>query len=184
MFGNARRSTFSCTSASHLAFSNVHDAIEKCAVRENNGFGSNFSSDAGNYPYAFFTFDPDSCYGILAEIEVLGAFEHQSPFFSKKVAVILRSRTPHRRSFRTVQHSELDGTVIADDTGISTEGINFPDNLSFCNSSHGWIATHLSDHTHVHGDEKGSCAEVGCGRSSFIASVTCAYDDDVIFRNH
>ena len=75
--------------------------------------------------------------------------------------------------------------MVTDNAGISTHRVNFPDNLAFGDSTHCGVAGHLTNDSHIHGDEQGRGSEVCGGGSGFIARVPCPnYDDVVCVVNH
>ena len=76
-----------------------------------------------------------------------------NPFFDKTFAIALASRAPHGRSFASVEHPELDGTPVCYNTHFPAHGIYLAHDLSFGNTTHCGVATHLGNLIHVHCDE-------------------------------
>ncbi len=75
----------------------------------------------------------------------------------------------------------MNSTVIADDSRITSDSVDFANDLPFGNAAHCGVTRHLSYNTHVHGNEQRVCAKVSGCRSGFVSSVSCADDDYVIF---
>ena len=81
-------------------------------------------------------------------------FQHHTPLVREQHTVTLRSRRPHRRTFGTVQHSELNHRVVGHNARIAAQSINFAHDLPFCHAAHRWIARHLSNSLHIHRDQQ------------------------------
>ena len=176
---------FAGSAASELLFSDVHDAVEKGAIREYHGSGVNGIPQSSGDSDATIAFDDQPRHHILVEVEVGGLFKSQSPSFRKSHAVVLGAWAPHGGAFRSIEHSELDGAFIADEARVSTEGIDFTYDLAFCDTAHCGVTRHLAYYPHVHGDEEGRGAQVGGGGSGFVACMAGADDNDVVsVRSH
>ena len=102
LFRDAHGGTLACASTTELFFANVHQAIEEGAVCEDHRLGANLHAQTRLDPDATPLLDKDAHHTVLPEIEVGGSFEHLSPCLCEQVAVILRSRAPHGRSFGLV----------------------------------------------------------------------------------
>jgi hypothetical protein len=56
--------------------------------------------------------------------------------------------------------------------------------LAFRNAAHRWVATHLANLIHVHGNEQDLTAQFGCSGCGFIASMTGADYYDIVIWIH
>ena len=80
------------------------------------------------------------CHRVLPQIKVRGIFKGRAPQRRKPGHIALRPRAPHGRALRAVEHPELYGGAVRDDAHIASEGVYFPDYLSFGDASHGRVA--------------------------------------------
>ena len=96
----------------------------------------------------------------------------------------MSARTPHRGSLGAVEHPELERTEIRDDSGISAERINLPDDLPLGDSADGRVAGHLGKTGQVHRNKEDRGPEISRGHSSFTAGMTSANNDDIILPLH
>ena len=86
--------------------------------------------------------------------------------------VALGTRTPHCRTFGTIQHPELKGGTVCDKTGVSSESIYLTDYLTFGNSTYGRIARHLRKGESVHCEQQNGSTETCGGHSSLATCVS------------
>jgi hypothetical protein len=63
----------------------------------------------------------------------------------------LGSRRVHCWAFGTVQHSKLNAARVNHPAHLAAKGINLADNLTFRNTTDGWVAAHLRDCIGAHG---------------------------------
>src|SRR5258705_8593285 len=109
---------------------------------------------------------------------------HAPTFEGKKHSVVLCPRTPHGGALTPVQHSELNSGQIGHNSRITTHCINFPYDLTFCNSSHCRIAAHIGNSLHIHGYQQCVGTKIcGCG-SRFTASMTGTNHYNIVFLEH
>src|SRR6185312_10607457 len=87
---------------------------------------------------------------ILVKIDIRCLFQHLAPGLGEEHPVVLGTRAPHGWSFRTVQHPKLDHALVADQAGITTHSIYFPDDLALGDTPHRRVAAHLGNGLHVH----------------------------------
>src|SRR6056297_1645327 len=99
----------------------------------------------------------------------------------KHHSITLHPWTPHRRSFRFIEHLKLNGTRITYETTVSSKSIYFPYDLPFCNTTHGRITTHLSNILQVHGHQKCTATHIGCCRCGLTSGVTGSHNYTIIF---
>ena len=113
---------------------------------------------------------------ISCDVKIGSFIEFTSPFPYEFTTIALGSWTPHGRTFRTIEHTKLDGCGISDQSHLSSHGINLTHNLSFGNTTDGRIARHLCNLVHVHGYQTGLCAHVGSSASRFTTGVSSSND--------
>ncbi len=183
-FGKSGNGRFRYSSSWKLMPSDVHQSVKKRSSCNYNtpGIESNAPYSANSSSRAVLHEQFLSL--VLPDIEIVGIVEHSAPLPYKFPAVALRPRAPYRRSFRTVKHTELNSRGISNASHLSAEGVNLSHNLSFCDTTHGRVAAHLSDFVHIHGYKTGLCAHVGRCHSSLATGVSTAYNQYVIFKIH
>mgnify|MGYP003313098082 CR=1 FL=1 len=144
-----------------------------------------FATHIGHHTFHPVALKKQTDNGILPEVEIRCFFQHAAPFGRKHHLVALATRTPHGRSFRLIQHPELNHGAVGDNARITAQSINFAHNLTLGNAAHGRIARHGSEQTQVHGDEQNLIAQI-CGSSSGLA--TCMAGSHhyyiILFKNH
>ena len=162
----------------------MHQPIEEGAVGEDHRLGADLHAQPCFDPDAATLLDKDPHHAVLPKIQVGGALEHLSPSLGKQVAVVLRSGAPHGWSLGLVEHAELDGASVGNESGIAAEGVHLTHDLAFGDTPHGGVARHLSYDPHVHGDEQGGGSKVRGSCGGFVAGVACTHDDDIVRLNH
>ena len=123
-------------------------------------------------------------YGILPETEVLGILENMAPHLGEAHAIALRTRAPHGRTFRAVEHAELDGRAVRHNSHHSAESIYFPDNLTFGYTADGRIATHLGNFIQIDGNQKGTRPQTCRRRGSLTSGVTGTHYYHIVVERH
>ena len=108
------------------------------------------------------------------------SFEHRMPCTGKLPFIALRTRTPHRRTFGAVKHPELQGAVVRHQTGVSAEGINLPDDLSFGDSADGRVAGHLGKARQIHRNQQNGRTHIGRCHRRFTAGMAATNHNDVV----
>ena len=106
------------------------------------------------------------------------------PCIDKLHTVALSTRTPHRRSFRAVEHAKLDGRFVRDNAHLSAKRIYLSDNLTLSNSTNSRITAHLRYFVHVHGDQQRRRTEIRRSACRFATGMAGAYHYDIIFKFH
>ena len=106
------------------------------------------------------------------------------PFCHKFCSVGLGARAPHSRTFAAIKHAKLNGGAVGDNTHLATQSIYFAHYLTLGDATHGGVATHLGYLVHIHCDEQGVGAEIGCRASCFATCVSCTYHYHVVFKSH
>ena len=175
---------FGTSSTFYLMSTNVHESIEECSGSHDDTFRTKFHSPNGHHTYGFAIFYNQFVSLILPYVEVIGAVKHGSPFPNELPPVALCARTPHGRAFADVEHTKLNGRIVGHQSHLSTQSIDFSDNLSFCDSPHSRVTTHLRYFVHVHCDETCVSTHVCCCCGSFATGVSAPDDDNVILVYH
>ena len=98
---------------------------------------------------------------VLPHVKAVGVLNAASPSLDKLNAVGLRTRTPHRRTLRPVQHPELYRSLVGDNAHLSAKSIYLSDYLTFSNTTYSRIATHLGNLVHIHRDKQRLRAQIG-----------------------
>ena len=171
---------FGTTSTGDLLSSDVHQSVEKGAGCNHHGTCRKCGIPDGSHTTYFSLFNEDFRNLILPDVKIVRVFEVLSPFRDETCAVALGTRTPHGRTFRTVQHLELNGCGIRNDAGKTAQGIDFAHDLSFRNTTDGRVAAHLCDFVHVHRDEACFGSEPGGGMCGFASGVACTDNNHIV----
>src|SRR6478736_4770714 len=141
-------------------------------------------TQASNYALGHIVVYYKCFYTILVKIYIFRLFKHSTPGRGKQHPVTLRPGTPHCRAFTPVEHTEFNHAFIGYNSAITTQCVNFTNNLAFCYTTHRRIATHLSYSLHIHGNKQNFTAQVcSCG-CSFTARMTCTNYNYIIFWKH
>ena len=183
---------FCDASARHHLPPDVHQAVEEGAGSDDDALGVDLCSPDGAHADSshfcalclLCALREQFLCLILPDVEISGFIEMAAPFPDEFSSVALGSRAPYGRPLAYVQHSELDGGGISDESHLTTEGIDLSDYLSLGDASYGRIARHLCNLVHIHCYQAGLCTHIGAGTSSFATSMTASDDDDVVFQYH
>jgi hypothetical protein len=103
-----------------------------------------------------------------------------SPFPDKLSSVALGTGAPYGWALTHIEHAELNGGGIRDQTHLSAQGINLTHNLTFGNATHGRIARHLPNLVHVHRHQAGLRTHVGCCTGSLAACMSTSDDNHIV----
>ena len=164
--------------------SDVHQTLQEGSGGQDDRLCFENNTHTGCNAPDFSLFDAQVDHGILPKIEVGCIFEHTAPFGRKFGLIALRSGTPHGRTFRSVQHAELQRCPVGDDSHISAHRIDLSHDLSFGHTSNGWIAGHLRKFGHVHRDQQGLASHIGCRCCRLTSCMASSDDDDIVFESH
>jgi len=94
-------------------------------------------------------------------------------------AITLCAWSPDSRSFAAVKHPELDHREIGGSPHDSAEGIDFPDDGTFCNASNSRVARHLTDRLESARNQSDSSTKPRRCYRRLGARVASAYDYNV-----
>ena len=185
LFRDAVTGHFSHPATREVLLTNMYQTIEESTIGENDRLALNLAAHHRLDAFDLVTFDEQSHHSILPKVKIRGLFKHAAPFGGEHHLVALATRAPHGRAFRLVQHPELDHGAVADDTGITTHGIDFADDLSLGNATHSRVTRHGGHQTQIHGDKQDLAAHIGRCRCGLTPGVTGAYNNDIIgFKIH
>jgi hypothetical protein len=84
------------------------------------------------------------------------------------------------RTFRAVEQSELNSSLIGDASHQTIESIDLPNEMTFAEAADCRIARHFADGGELVRDEPGSRAHASGCSGSLGARVPASYDDDII----
>ena len=142
------------TAAPEVFFSDMDHPSQERPVGQHHSIAPRFYAERS--PHALHRTVPHQnlCNGIGKQVQSVGMLQLHAPLLRKAILVALRTRTPHRRPFGTVEHLELDHRPVGYDARIPAERIHFAHDLSFGNTAHRGIARHLRHGLQVLRDEQ------------------------------
>jgi hypothetical protein len=162
----------------------MDQSVQEGAVGENHCFGRKGDPHAGFHPCYALSVEAKLCHGVLPHVEIGRIFDDPPPGFDKFHSVALYAGTPHCGAFRPVQHAELDGGPVAHDPRLPSQCIDLAHDLPLGHPAHGWVAAHLGNLVHIHGDEQRLRAHIGCCRRCFTPGMSRAYHNDIVIELH
>ena len=114
------------------------------------------------------------------DVEVGGVLEQ--PLHAELVGLLvgLGARRADAGALVGIEHAELDAGGVGVEAHETTEGVDFPDDVSFGESADGGVAGHLGDGVEILGEEGDGAAHASGGGGGFNAGVTGTDDDDVV----
>ena len=155
LLGKAVHGGFGYAATFYHSTADVHQAIEESAIGEHHGTGSETCPLASYYTADAAIFvNYQLIYTALPDVQVGGMFECVAPHLGILGAIALCTRTPHCRAFRAVEHTELNGCSVGNNTCHTAQGINFAHNPPLGNTTDGGITTHLCNIVHIQRDQK------------------------------
>ena len=95
--------------------------------------------------------------------------------------VTLGTGRPDTRSFRRIQHPELDARGVRVQPHHAAERIDFSHHMALGESANGWIAGHLADGIGILGKNEGFAAQSGGSHCRFDPRMTGADYHDVVW---
>ena len=166
--------------ARHLLAPDVQKSVEERACREHHALRPQLHAPHGAYAYGLAMLDDELLGLVLPDVEAVGTVEHRAPLPDELAAVALRAGAPHGGPFRAVEHSELYCRGVGDEPHLSAQRVNLAHYLALGNSADGWVAAHLGNLVHVHGDEARACAHVRGCRRCLATGVSASDNDNVV----
>ena len=103
----------------HLLVADVHQSVEERPGGYHHRTGPELHAPYRLYAYGDAVFHYQLFGLVLPDVEIVGMVEPVAPFPDKLSPVALRPWRPYGRSLALVEHSELDGGEIGDDTCLS-----------------------------------------------------------------
>ena len=110
---------FGASSAFYHLSSYMHQAVQECSCGDDDALGVELGSPDGFYADGLSVSNEQFVCLVLPDVEVVGMVEPVAPFPNELSPIALRPWRPHGRSLALVEHSELDGGEIGDDTCLS-----------------------------------------------------------------
>ena len=186
LFGEAIARQFSTTTARNHSASNVHKAIEESAGSKHHRLGLEANTHLRDGPLdaGMIFAEKELRYRILPDEKVGGVLEHIAPSPDESSAIGLTSWAPHGRALRTVEHAELNGAAIGDDTHHAAQRINLAHNLALGNAADRGIARHLGNLVHIHRDQTRAHTQAGRSMCSLTSGVSASNHKDIVFKSH
>jgi hypothetical protein len=116
----------------------------------------------------------------LPNVQARLRFEHLAHLDAVKLLVALCARTPHSRTARGIEQTELDANRIGDLAHDAAERVDFANKVTLGHTADGRIAAHLRDQVEVHGDDGGLQAHAGGSHGGFATGMARAHDHDIV----
>ena len=173
--GQKRGGRLGAPAAFHLPPADVHETVEKRAGRHDHGPGAERGAPYGAQASDGAVFHDEFGRFVLPYTQVLRVLQALAPGRDEPGPVALCPRAPHSRSFRAVEHTELDGRCVGHLARQSAQGVYFADDLPLRDAAYGRVAAHLGYLVHVHRYQTCPCAHPGCRRGRFAAGVAGTY---------
>ncbi|KAF5042605.1 hypothetical protein DSECCO2_510840 [anaerobic digester metagenome] len=117
---------------------------------------------------------------IAPQMQAGSVFNNCFPLNAELNAVVLRAWAPHGRTFRTVEHAELNHGFVSHNAREATDCIYFPDYLTFSNTANGRIARHARKSGQVLRNQQYLRAQIGSRSGSFASGMTSADDNYIV----
>ena len=136
-----------------MLFPDVYQTVQESAISEDDSLAFDVSTHHGFDPFHLVAINEQAQHSILPKIDIGCLLQHAAPFSRKHHLVALASGTPHGRTFRLVEHPELDHGAVGNDARITTHRIDFADDLTLGNTAHSGVARHGGKQPQVHCDE-------------------------------
>ena len=186
--GDAERSGIARPAAGRVGVAAVHHAAQKGSGGKHDGTRGEFHPHARFYaPYAAFPLLHDEEYLrglILPNIEPLRVFQHVPPLLAEARLVALGAGAPHSGPLRAVEHAELNGRTVGDDTCHTAQRVDLPHDLPLRHPADGGIAGHVCQLGHIHREQQRPRPHPGRRRGRLAAGVSAAYDDNIVIELH
>ena len=101
-----------------------------------------------------------------------------------ELAVGLRSRSAHRRTFAAVEQAELDAGGIGDPPHQAVERVDLTYQMALAQPADGGIARHDADGLALHRHQRSCRTGPGRGGRGLAAGMAAADDDDIVIPAH
>ena len=168
------------SAAGHVFQTVMHFSIEECTCRNNNSFCMHRTArkcfHSGDFP--IFQQKIHDCR--IADRQIFLKFQYPFHTLMITIFVALSAGRPDSRSFCHVEHTELESCGIGHTSHRTAHGINFTDNVTFCDPADGRVAAHLGNMIQINGEKNGFRAHSGGGESCFTCGMTAAHNRYII----
>jgi hypothetical protein len=173
------RGTLPCPSARLLIGSDMHQPAKEGAGSDDDRSPKilDFESRLDAASRAVCVQDP----GNLALFDIEVGFALANPLEPKLIGFLVALRTwgPNARASFSVQHPKLKTGHICCLAHFAAEGVDLAGEVTFGQTTDGWVAGHLADGIGIDRKQKGLAAHACGGKGGFDAGVASANNDDV-----
>ena len=144
------RRALSGAAAFRLRFARVHDCLQESPCRYNGRSDSVKSITANSHSSNPALFDDQTFNHFLAKRQILLLLDPQLHPELVSLFVRLSPRTVHRRAFATIQHAELNSSLVDTASHFAAKRVDLPNDLPLRHASDRRVAAHLPDRVAVH----------------------------------
>ena len=185
LLGQAVGSRLGCASTGQRDPADVHKAVEEGTVCQHHMPGKKRRA-VGNVHAGQRTVivKQEVVDSPLPHRQPVGMLENFAPLCRELITVGLRTRTPHSRPLRTIEHTELYRGSVSDDAHHTAQGVNLTHNLPLCDAPHGRVATHLGNLVHVHSHQERPCPQPCGGMCGLTPGVAGTHHYYVEIKSH
>ncbi|HMG95588.1 MAG TPA: hypothetical protein VK565_04755, partial [Gemmatimonadaceae bacterium] len=157
---------------------------QKGACRDNYAFCSEASSFQrfDSKDATLTQVEHQSCDGALHRLQICLLFKERPDCPSVEAAVTLCARSPNRRTFAAIEHTELNHGEIGSSSHDSSKRIHLAHDRAFGYSADRWIARHLPDCFERARNQACASAQASSSDGCFSAGVAAANDYNVEVR--
>jgi hypothetical protein len=97
------------------------------------------------------------------------------------VLIGLRTKTLHRRTLSFVKHTQLQTGFVGNNTHLTTQSVNFPNQMTFARSAYRRIAGKKSNIVKTHACKQSLMTFSGAGKRRFAAGMPRPYHNYFVF---
>ena len=170
-------------SAGHVLESVVHFSVEEGPCGENHSFGAELFAELADDACDIAVFEDERAGGSLTDAEIGLELDFALHRLLVTDFVALCAGGPDSGTFSEVQQTELQRGRVGDASHGAAEGVDFADDVSFCDSADRGIAAHLRDMVKIDGEHQRGSAGSGGSECGLARGMSAAHHDYVkIFR--
>ena len=170
-------------SAGHVLESVVHFSVEEGPCGENHSFGAELFAELADDARDIAVFEDERAGGSLTDAEIGLELDFALHRLLVTDFVALCAGGPDSGTFSEVQQTELQRGRVGDASHGAAEGVDFADDVSFCDSADRGIAAHLRDMVKIDGEHQRGSAGSGGSECGLARGMSAAHHDYVkIFR--
>ncbi len=186
--GKTHRRFVAASSAGKIRLADVEKPSHKRSRRDDNSARLIRNSLLGRYADNFALFDEKRFRGALLDFEMRSSLKAVFHFLGVGRSIGLGAGGADGRSFRGVEHPELDAPPVGDFSHQPAERVDFADDVSFRGPADRGIAAHLPDGVEIHREQKRFCSHPGRRMGRFAAGMAGSDDKHIenlwIFPGH